>query len=64
METWNFHLLLNMTKEILRKAGFTIIFALALLSVTSMLDGNIITGFAFMLLGVGAVGLMDRFELL
>lgn len=53
-----------MTKDILRKAGFTIIFALSLLSVTSMLDGNLITGFALMLLGVSAVGLMDRLELL
>ena len=53
-----------MTKEILRKAGFIIIFALALLSVTSMLDGNLITGFALMLLGVSVVGLMDRLELL
>lgn len=53
-----------MSKNTLRKIGFTIISVLSLLSIKSMLDGNLINAFLFMLMGVGTMGVMDRYKLL
>jgi hypothetical protein len=53
-----------MSKTTFKKIGFTIITIFFLLSMTSMLDGNLINSFLLMLLGTASMGLMDRYQLL
>lgn len=53
-----------MNKSTLRKIGFTLITIFFLLSMASMLDGDLINSFLFMLLGTASMGIMDRHQLL
>lgn len=53
-----------MSKSTLRKIGWTITTIFFLLSMASMLDGNLIYSYLLMLLGSASIGLMDRYELL
>ena len=53
-----------MNKSTLRKIGFTIITIFFLLSISSMLSGNLIDSYLLMLLGAASIGIMDRYELL
>ncbi len=53
-----------MSKTTLRKIGFAIITIFFLLSMASMLDGNLINSFLLMLLGTASMGIMDRHQLL
>jgi hypothetical protein len=53
-----------MSKTTFKKIGFTLITIFFLLSMASMLDGQLINSFLLMILGTASMGIMDRHQLL